>query len=60
MKNLLSASRVLAADLASTILFLVLYLATDNLMVAVALGMALGVLQILWQLHRREAIGSLQ
>jgi intracellular septation protein len=60
MKNLLSAGRVLAADLASTIFFLVLYLATDNLMLAVGFGMALGVAQILWQLHRREAIGSLQ
>ena len=31
MKNLLQAGRVLAPDLASTILFLVVYLATDNL-----------------------------
>lgn len=60
MKNLLQAGRVLAADLASTILFLVLYLATDDLYVAVGLGMALGVAQIAWTLHRRQPIGSLQ
>lgn len=60
MKNLLQAARVLAADLASTILFLVIYLATDNLYVAVGLGMATGVAQIGWTLHRRQPIGSLQ
>jgi len=60
MKNLLRAGRVLASDLASTILFLVIYLATDNLYVAVGLGMALGVAQIGWALYRRQPIGSLQ
>ncbi len=60
MKNLLQAGRVLASDLASTILFLVIYLATDNLYVAVGLGMVLGVAQIGWTLHRRQPIGSLQ
>lgn len=60
MKNLLQAGRVLAADLASTILFLVIYLATDNLSAAVGLGMALGVAQIGWALYRRQPIGSLQ
>jgi len=60
MKNLLQAGRVLAADLASTVLFLVIYLSTDNLLVAVGVGMALGVAQIGWALHRRHPIGSLQ
>lgn len=60
MKNLLQAGRVMASDLASTILFLVVYLATDNLYVAVGLGMALGVAQIGWALYRRQPIGSLQ
>jgi intracellular septation protein len=60
MKNLLQAGRVLAMDLASTILFLVLYLATDNLIVSVALGMVLGVAQIGWQYMRKQPIGSLQ
>src|SRR5436190_19588850 len=60
MKNLLQAGRVLASDLASTILFLVVYLATDNLYVAVGLGMALGAAQIGWALWRRQPLGSLQ
>ena len=60
MKNLLQAARVLLMDLASTILFLVVYLATDNLYVAVGLGMVLGVAQIGWQHVRRQPIGSLQ
>ena len=47
MKNLLSAGRVLAMDLASTVLFLTVYLLTDSLFLAVGLGMALGVTQIL-------------
>jgi intracellular septation protein len=60
MRNLLSAARVLLMDLASTIFFLLVYLATDNLFVGVGLGMALGIAQILWQLHRKQPIGSLQ
>jgi len=60
MKNLLSAARVLMLDLASTILFLVVYLATDQLFVAVGLGMVLGVAQIGWQYARKQPIGSLQ
>ena len=60
MRNLLSAARVLLLDLASTILFLLVYLATDNLFLAVGLGMALGVAQILWQLQRKQPIGTLQ
>jgi intracellular septation protein A len=60
MKNLLSAARVLVLDLASTILFAAVYLLTDDLFLAVGLGMALGVAQIAWQYHRQQPIGSLQ
>ncbi|MFI4998236.1 MAG: inner membrane-spanning protein YciB [Reyranellales bacterium] len=60
MKNLFSAARVLLLDLASTVLFLVVFLLTDNLFLAVGLGMALGVAQIGWQLYRRKPVGSLQ
>jgi intracellular septation protein A len=60
MRNLLQAARVLMLDLASTILFLLVYLATDNLFLAVGLGMVLGVAQIGWQYLRRQPIGSLQ
>ena len=52
---------MLALDLASTLLFLVVYLLTDNLYVAVGLGMALGVAQIGWAaLSHGKPIGSLQ
>jgi intracellular septation protein len=60
MKNLFEAGRVLLLDLASTVLFLMLYLATDNLFLAVGLGMALGVAQISWQLHRKRPVEALQ
>jgi intracellular septation protein A len=60
MKNLLSAARVLALDLASTILFLAIYLLSDNLFLAVGLGMALGVAQIAWQVRAKQPVGSLQ
>ena len=60
MKNLFQAARVLLMDLASTILFLLVYLATDELFVAVGLGMALGVAQIGWQYAKKQPIGSLQ
>ena len=55
MKNLFEAARVLLLDLASTLLFLALYIATDNLFLAVGLGMALGVVQIGWQLFEGRA-----
>jgi len=60
MKNLFTAGRFLLQDLASTILFLVLYLITDNLFLSVGIGMALGVTQILWALARRQTIGTMQ
>src|SRR5471032_576901 len=60
MKNLFTAGRFLLQDLASTILFLVLYLITDNLFLSVGIGMALGVVQIVWALVRRQTIGTMQ
>ena len=60
MKNLFAAARFLLQDLASTFLFLALYLLTDNLFLSVGIGMALGVAQILWALGRRKTIGTMQ
>lgn len=60
MKNLFQASKVLLLDLASTLLFLGVYVLTDNLFLAVALGMALGIGQIGWQLWRRQPVETLQ
>jgi intracellular septation protein len=60
MKNLFDAGRVLLLDLASTLLFLAIFLLSDNLFLAVGLGMALGVAQIAWQLMHGKPIGTLQ
>lgn len=60
MKNLFQASRVLLLDMASTLLFLGVYLATGNLFLAVCLGMALGLGQIAWHLLHREPVEALQ
>jgi intracellular septation protein len=60
MKNLFEAGRVLLYDLASTIFFFVLFRLTGNLMVSVAIGMAIGIAQISWQLLQRKSVESLQ
>jgi intracellular septation protein A len=60
MKNLFQASRVLLLDMASTLLFLVAYLLTGNIFLAVALGMALALGQIAWDLARKQPIEALQ
>ena len=60
MANLLKSAQLLVSDLASTLLFLAVYLLSDNLFLAVGLGMALGVAQIGWQLLHRKPIGTLQ
>ena len=58
MKDLFQASKVLL--LASTLLFLGVYVATGNLFLAVGLGMALGLAQIGWQLFHKEPVEALQ
>lgn len=60
MKNLFQASRVLLLDMASTLLFLGVYVVTGNLFLAVGLGMALGLGQIAWHLLHREPVEALQ
>lgn len=60
MKSLFHAGRFLALDMASTIFFLVLYLLTHDIPLAVALGMALGVGQIAWQAWRKAPIDAMQ
>ena len=60
MRNLLHSARALVSDLASTLLFLVVLLVTGNLILAVVLGMALGLLQIAVQVARRKPIDSMQ
>lgn len=60
MSDLLRSARLLVSDLASTLLFLVVLLATGNLVLAIVLGVVLGALQIGWLLARREAIDTMQ
>jgi intracellular septation protein A len=60
MANLMHSARLLVSDLASTILFLVVLLITKDLMLAVALGVGLGVIQIGWMKLRRQPIDTMQ
>jgi intracellular septation protein len=60
LQNLIQAARLLVFDLASTILFLVVLLATKDLMLAVVLGIGLGVAQIGWLVARRKPIDAMQ
>lgn len=56
MKDFLNAARLLLLDLASTLFFLVVYLLTHNTILAVGLGIALGLAQIGIQFIRRRPI----
>jgi intracellular septation protein A len=60
MKNLAFAIRPLALDMLSTLFFAGVYALTKNLIVATALGIAIGVGQVAWLLARRRKIAALQ
>ncbi len=60
MRNLFQASKILLLDLASTLLFLAIYVLTGNLFLAVGLGIALGIAQIGWQLVHNQRVEALQ
>jgi intracellular septation protein len=60
MNHLLHSARLLVSDLASTLLFLAVLLITKDLMLAVALGVGLGVVQIGWLMARRKPIDTMQ
>jgi intracellular septation protein A len=60
MKDFLSAAKLLLRDMASTILFVVLFLLTDNIILSVGLGIALGLAQIGIQFVRRKPIGTME
>jgi intracellular septation protein A len=60
MKDFLNAARLLLLDLASTILFLVVFLLTHKTILAVGLGMALGFTQIAVQFIRRKPIETME
>ena len=60
MKGLAGAARLLLQDLASTIFFLGLYALTHNIVLSVALAIALAALQIGWRLWRRQRVETMQ
>ena len=60
MDQLRRSAQLLVADLAATIVFLVALLATHKLVLAVALGVGLGIAQIAWLLARRRPIDAMQ
>jgi intracellular septation protein A len=60
MKDFLNAVRLLLLDLASTLVFLVLFLLTHNTVLAVGLGVAFGVAQIGIQIVRGKRIEAME
>lgn len=60
MKDFINAAKFLLIDLASTIFFLVLFLVTHNTVLSVALGTALGVVQIAIPLVQRKPVHTLE
>jgi intracellular septation protein len=60
MANLMHSARLLITDLASTLLFLAVLLITKDLMLAVGLGVGLGIVQIVWMKVRRQPIDTMQ
>lgn len=60
MKHFLTAARLLALDLASTLVFLVLFLLTHNTALAVGLGIAFGITQIGIQMLRGKRIDTME
>src|SRR5215471_6306196 len=60
MKNFLYAAKLLVLDLASTIVFLILFLLTGNVPLSVGLGIALGLAQIALQFLREKPIETME
>jgi intracellular septation protein len=60
MRDFLNAARLLFRDLASTILFLVVFLLTHNAILAVGFGVALSLAQIGTQFVRRKPIDMME
>ena len=60
MRDFLNAARLLLLDLASTLVFLLLFLLTHNTMLSVGLGVAFGVAQIGIQLIRGKRIDVME
>ena len=55
-----ASSRLLLLDMASTFLFLAVFLLTGSIALSVGLGMALGVAQVGWEFARRKPVDVMQ
>jgi intracellular septation protein A len=60
MRQLFESAKLLLLDMASTFLFLAVFLLTRSVVLSVALGMALGVAQIGWEFARGKSIDAMQ
>src|ERR1044071_1984477 len=60
MRDFLNAARMLLLDLASTLVFLGLFLLTHNTALSVGVGIAFGLAQIGIQLVRRKPIDTME
>jgi intracellular septation protein A len=60
MKNLFHAGKFLLIDMASTIFFLAVFTLTKNVVLSVALGMALGIAEIVWERSHGKRIETMQ
>jgi intracellular septation protein A len=58
--HLFRAFRPLLEDFLSLIVFAILFSATDNLIVAVAAGIAISIVQLAWERWRGRKIGAMQ
>jgi intracellular septation protein A len=60
MRELLASAKFLLLDMASTLLFLAVYLLTHNTVLSVGLGIAFGLVQIGTQLTRGKPIAAME
>ena len=60
MRQFFASSKLLFLDMASTFLFLAVFLLTGSIPLSVALGMALGVAQVSWEFARGKPIAVMQ
>jgi intracellular septation protein len=60
MGRLFASSKLLLLDMASTFLFLAVFLLTRSIALSVALGMAAGVAQVSWEFARGKPIDVMQ
>jgi intracellular septation protein len=60
MRDFLNAAKLLLLDLASTLLFVAVFLLTHNTYLAIGLGMALGLAQIGIQFARKKPISTME